>query len=45
MIFKQKEVCNKSGVAMGGMGGSEPPTYVQTPLEISANPLKSFFNI
>ena len=26
----------------GGMGGSGPPTFVQTPLEISTNPLKSF---
>ena len=34
-----------SGVAMGEMGGSRPPTSVQTPLEISANPLKTFFYI
>ena len=30
-----------SGVATGGMGGSGPPTSVQTPPEICANPLKS----
>ena len=28
-----------------GMGGSGPPTYVQTPPEISANPLKRFLYI
>ena len=28
----------------GGMEGSGPPTSVQTPLGISANPLKSFFS-
>ena len=31
-----------SGVATGGNGGVRTPTSVQTPLEISANPLKSF---
>ena len=30
-------------VATGGMEGSGPPTFVQTPLGIIANPLKSFF--
>ena len=32
-----------SGIATGEMGGSGPLTYVQTPPEISANPLKSLF--
>ena len=30
-----------SGVATGGTGGSGPPTSVQTPPEICANPLRS----
>ena len=34
-----------SGVATGGMGGSEPPTSVQTPPEICSNPLKSVLYI
>ena len=34
-----------SGVATGGMRGFGPPTYVQTPPEINANPLKSIFYI
>ena len=34
-----------SGVATGGMGGSGPPTSVQTPPEICANPLKSVLYI
>ena len=33
-----------SGVATGD-GGFGPPTSVQTPLGISANPLKSLFHI
>ena len=38
-------ILSNSGVATGGMGGSGPPTCVQTPPEISANPLKSFLHI
>ena len=34
-------LCFLSGVATGGMGGSGPPTSVQTPPEICANPLRS----
>ena len=34
-----------SGVATGGMGGPDPPTSIQTPLGISANPLKFFLHI
>ena len=36
-------ILNISGVATGGISGSGPPTYIQTPLEISAKPLKSLF--
>ena len=32
-------------IIVGRMGGSGPPTYVQTPAEISAKPLNSFFYI
>ena len=34
-----------SGVATRGMGGSGPPTSVQTPLGISANSLNNFLHI
>ena len=41
-----EKVFNKYNLfSHGGMGGSGPPTSVQTPLGISANPLKSFFYI
>ena len=46
-VVKPEEVSNVfltklvSGVATGGMGGSGPPTSVQTPPEICENPLRS----
>ena len=41
-MWQTKDEMN-SGITTGGMGGSGPPTFVQTPPEINANQLKSFF--
>ena len=47
LVCKHREcpklVRYQSHVATGGNRGSGPPTSIQTPLEISANSLKSFF--
>ena len=43
ILGEQCHILTSSGVATGGMGGSGPPTFIQTFPEISANPLKSFF--
>ena len=43
--WRNNSITELSGVTTGGMEGSGPPTSVQTPLGISANPLKSFFHI
>ena len=41
---KSTRICDEtSSVATGNGGVRPPPTSVQTPLGISANPLKSFF--
>ena len=43
--FPHPSWTSPSGVATGRMGGSGPPTSVQTPPEICANPLRSVFCI